>query len=164
MAHLNCSLVVPGPIKEVFDFLCYPRRVPYLLDAKVEVEIVNADPELHRGAEFTYLMTRMGISQQVRFRVEEMTKGTVLIYRQTEGVFRKWVHTQKFSTHGRNETLVTDVVEYELPFGLVGHLLDDLLFRKDLRFILDSRLKKAAIHFQGLYQGEEMEPGVSPPA
>ncbi|MCB0385885.1 MAG: hypothetical protein KDD43_10875, partial [Bdellovibrionales bacterium] len=137
MAHLNCSLVIPGPIKEVFDFLCDPRRVPHLLEGRIDVEVVNAEPELQKGAEFTYLMTRVGISQQVRYRIEDLTRGTVMTYRQTEGVFRKWVHTQKFSTHGKNETLVTDVVDYELPFGLVGHVLDDLVFRKDLRQILE---------------------------
>jgi ligand-binding SRPBCC domain-containing protein len=161
MAHLNCSLVVPGPIKEVYDYLCDPKRVPQLLEGHVEVEVLNAEPDLQKGAEFTYLMTRVGISQQVRFRVEEVTRGTTLVYRQTEGVFRKWVHTQKFSTHGKNETLVTDVVDYELPFGLVGHLLDDLLFRRDLRRILEDRLKKAVFHFQGLHQGEDLEPAAS---
>ncbi|MCC7405379.1 MAG: hypothetical protein IT288_13355 [Bdellovibrionales bacterium] len=116
---------------------------------------------MQKGAEFTYLMTRVGISQQVRFRVEDVTRGTALVYRQTEGVFRKWVHTQKFTTHGKNETLVTDVVDYELPFGLVGHLLDDLLFRRDLRRILEDRLKKAVFHFQGLHQGEDLDSAAS---
>jgi ligand-binding SRPBCC domain-containing protein len=154
MAHINCSFVVPAPIKETFEFLTDPKRVPFLLAGKVDVEIENAEADLVKGSEFSYLMTRAGISQYLRFRVEEVSRGNSLTYKQTEGIYRRWIHTQKFSSHGRNQTLVTDIVDYELPFGFMGHLLDDLFFRKDLTKILQGRLVKAADHFRGLYPVE----------
>lgn len=155
MAHLTCSLVIPAPVKETFEFFTDPLRIPSLLEDKLEVEVENGGAELQKGAEYSYLMTRAGISQYVRFRVEDLSRGNFLTYRQIEGIFRQWVHTQKFSPHGRNQTLITDIVDYELPFGLIGHLLDDLLFRKDLLNILQRRLHKGFHHFSGLYTNNE---------
>ncbi len=144
MAHINESYIIPAPIKETFDLLTNPLKLPHLLKGKIDVEIQNGAKELNSGAEFVFLMTRLGISQYVRFRIDDLSRGNWLTYRQVEGLFRKWVHTLKFSPHGRNQTLVTDIVDYELPFGFLGHLLDDMIFHRDLHNILRARLQTAA--------------------
>ncbi|MCB0361439.1 MAG: hypothetical protein KDD35_01875 [Bdellovibrionales bacterium] len=154
MAHLNCSIVIPAPVIDTYDFFTDPSGLPSLLKGKVDVDIENASADLQKGSEYCYIMTRAGISQYVRFRVEETSRGNFLTYRQIEGIFRKWVHTQKFSPHGSNQTLVTDTVDYELPFGLLGHLLDDIIFKRDLSEILQLRLQRGLAHFENLSDNE----------
>lgn len=147
MAHLQISAIIPGPRQEVFQFLCAPERLPQLLQDHVEVEMVRGADGLRRGAEFEFSMSRYGFSQGVRFRVEDVLKGSRLTYRQTEGIFADWIHTSKFEDHGEQQTLVTDFVDYTLPFGLFGYLADDIFIRRDLKNLLETRLKRAQEHF-----------------
>ena len=48
----------------------------------------------------------------------------------------------KFEDHGEGYTLVTDLVDYTLPFGILGNLSDDLFVKSDMTRILRSRLER----------------------
>jgi hypothetical protein len=53
----------------------------------------------------------------------------------------------KFEEHGPTQTLVTDIVEYEIPFGILGKLADDFFIRHDLKNILEHRLNRGILRF-----------------
>ena len=149
MAHLQVSAIVPGPRSEVFDLICAPSQLPYLLADHIEVQVTRSADVLKRGSEYEFLMTRFGFSQAVCLRIEDYLKGSRLTYRQSEGLFADWVHTIKFEDHGEQQTLVIDYVDYKLPFGLVGYLADDLFVRRDMKRILSHRLDLAQKAFIG---------------
>jgi ligand-binding SRPBCC domain-containing protein len=149
MAHLQISQLIPASRMEVFDYLTNPGNLPYLLQPGIDVQIVTPDVPLKRGNEVHFVMTRFGLSQSIRFRVEDVLKGSRLTYRQSEGVFAGWTHTMKFEEHAEKSTLVTDLVDYQVPLGIFGHLADDLLLKSDMTKVLSNRLQKAKEHFQG---------------
>lgn len=150
MAHLQISQLIPAPRFEVFDLLTDPKRLPLLLAPAVDVEVLTPKVELKRGQEAHFNMTRLGLTQSIRFRIEDVLRGSRLSYRQVEGIFRSWTHTTKFEEHGENETLVTDLVDYAVPLGLFGFLADDLLIKGDMKRLLAARLLKAKEHFADL--------------
>ncbi|HKU83416.1 MAG TPA: SRPBCC family protein [Candidatus Nitrosocosmicus sp.] len=41
-----------------------------------------------------------------------------------KGPFKKWKHVHLFSEIGKNQSLVTDTIEFELPFFLLGKLME----------------------------------------
>ncbi len=125
MAHLQISQLIPASRMEAFDFLTDPNNLPELLKPSIDVKVVTPDIPLKRGNEVHLMMTRFGLSQSIRFRVEDILRGSRLSYRQSEGLFASWTHTMKFDEHGENGTLVTDLVDYQVPLGLFGHLADD---------------------------------------
>jgi ligand-binding SRPBCC domain-containing protein len=94
------------------------------------------------------MMTRFGLSQSIRFRIEDVLRGSRLSYRQSEGIFSSWNHTMKFEEHGEHFTLVTDIVDYQVPLGIFGHLADDLILKSDMNRVLSQRLGKAKEHFE----------------
>lgn len=147
MAHLQVSQLIPAARFDVFDFLTSPRQLPLLLAPAVEVQVLTPEIELKRGVEAQFNMTRLGLSQLIRFRVEDILRGSRLTYRQVEGIFAGWTHTMKFEEHGDNQTLVTDLVDYQVPLGLLGHLADDLLIKSDMQRLLSQRLRKTRAHF-----------------
>lgn len=148
MAHLQISQLIPASRLEVFDYLTDPGNLPFLLQPGIDVQIVTPDVPLKRGNEVHFVMTRFGLSQSIRFRVEDILKGSRLTYRQSEGVFAGWTHTMKFEDHDEKTTLVTDLVDYEVPLGILGHLADDLLLKSDMTKVLSGRLQKAKEHFE----------------
>ena len=147
MAHIQCSAIVPADRQQVFDFLSNPNNLEELLQDHIDVDLLSAEAPLKTGTEYGFMMTRLGLAQEVRFEIQEVLPGSRLTYRQTLGLFKSWVHTQKFEDHGQGQTRVTDIVEYQLPFGLLGYLADDLYVRKDLTRILKDRLERAKGHF-----------------
>ncbi len=147
MAHIQCAKVISAIKFDVYNLLTTPENLTELLSEQIEVKWQNPGVEVKQGSEFLFLMSRFGIEQPIRFVVDRLVIGNQLTYRQVNGVYSRFVHTMKFEDHGQNETLVTDLVDYEMPFGILGRLADDFFARADLRNILESRLEKAALKF-----------------
>ncbi len=132
----------------VYDYLTEPAHLQGLLESMIDVKLVTTEVPLKRGNEVHFMMTRFGLSQSVRFRIEDVLRGSRLTYRQSEGIFANWTHTMKFDEHDDHSTLVTDLVDYQLPLGLLGYLADDLLVKSDMTRVLQARLDKAKEHFK----------------
>src|ERR1700722_18851580 len=117
MAHLQISQLIPAARFEAFDYLADPANIPFLLQPTLETSVLTPELQLKRGSELHFKMTRLGLEQSVRIRIEDWLRGSRLTYRQVEGLFSNWTHTMKFEEHGENATLVTDVVDYTMPLG-----------------------------------------------
>ncbi len=148
MAHLQISQLIPASRMDVFDYLTDPNNLPVLIQPAIDVQVVTPGVPLKRGNEVHFMMTRFGLSQSIRFRVEDVLRGSRLSYRQSEGIFSSWAHTMKFEEHGENSTLVTDLVDYQVPMGLLGHLADDFILKSDMTRVLNQRLNRAKEHFE----------------
>ena len=44
--------------------------------------------------------------------------------KKVKGPFKKWKHVHLFSDIEKNQSLVTDTIEFELPFFLLGKLME----------------------------------------
>lgn len=148
MSHLSASRVVPALPGMVFDFAVNPENLAELLQDHIEVQYLAGSEHMVVDAEYTFQMSRYGFNQIVRFQVTEYKPGLWLTYRQVEGLLAQWIHTQRFEFHEPSSTLLTDMVEYKVPLGLLGNLMDDLWLRRDLQAILESRLDRIVSHFQ----------------
>ena len=148
MAHIQVSQLIPAGRSEVFEYLTDTHELPFLLSPSVDVQVLTPEVPIKRGSELHFMMSRLGLSQSVRFRVEDVLRGSRLSYRQVEGLFSTWTHTIRFEAHGENSTLVTDVVDYRVPMGLFGYLADDLFLKRDMKKLLEQRLAKAKEHFE----------------
>lgn len=147
MAHIQCAKVISANKFDVYNYLTNPECLAELLKDHIEVTWQNPGIEVKQGCEFLFLMSRFGIEQPVRFVVDRLVIGNQMTYRQVSGVYARLIHTMKFEEHGQNETLVTDLVDYEMPFGILGRLADDFYGRADLKRILETRLERAAEKF-----------------
>jgi ligand-binding SRPBCC domain-containing protein len=138
---------VPGTKYEVFRYFTSPEHLSDQLSGLIKVTWQNPGIELKPGSEFLFLMSRYGVEQPIRFVVDRMVTGNSFTYRQVSGVYARWIHTMKFEEHGPTQTLVTDIVEYEIPFGILGKLADDFFIRHDLKNILEHRLNRGILRF-----------------
>lgn len=140
MARIQVSRIVEAPRTQVFEILTRPENLPDLLRGDIYVELLNSVENLGSGSEVRVAMTRFGVKQLVHLRVDDYLHSKRLMYHQVEGLFRSWTHIMKFEDHGEGFTLVTDLVDYTLPFGLLGTLSDDLFVKGDMERILENRL------------------------
>lgn len=148
MAHIQISELIPAGRFDVFDYLTDVRNLPSSLAPAIEARVFNEPTELKRGAEAHLALTRFGLTQSVRWRVEDVLRGSRLSFRQVEGIFAAWTQTTRFEAADDNATLVTELVDYRVPGGLLGYLADDFLIKRDLANLLRTRLRRAGAHFK----------------
>lgn len=60
---------------------------------------------------------------------------------QAHGPYRLWRHTHRFR-EGRGGVSIEDTVEYALPLGVLGRLVNRLLLAGDLAIIFDYRTER----------------------
>ncbi len=58
---------------------------------------------------------------------------------QLRGPFRQWSHEHTFAAAEDGQTVMTDVVEFRSPLGLLGSLADCLVLERYLRYLLRQR-------------------------
>jgi ligand-binding SRPBCC domain-containing protein len=142
MAHIQASALISASRTQVYDYMAKPENLAASFLGKLDVELKRSAENMTRGSEYQFEMTRFGLSQLVTFSVEETLRGVRLSVRQKEGLFADWHQTTRFEEHGPEHTLVTEFIEYKLPFGLLGFVADDLVLRKDLTELIQYRLDR----------------------
>ncbi len=148
MSQIKCSRLLKASRQSVFEYMMLPDNWVSMLSYDINVDL-NVVPEtMESGNIYKMNMTRFGLSQPVEIVILEYQKNTSVTYKQVHGLFAKWIHTQSFEDTNDGCTQLTDIVEYKLPFGVLGHLLDDLLIRENMKSILQNRLQKAARAFR----------------
>ena len=65
------------------------------------------------------------------------------------GFFKSWVHTQVLVVHDAKTTVLTDLVDYQLPYGILGALVDDVFANKEIERLLKERLLRIQERFEG---------------
>lgn len=146
MSHLRCQRVIEAPASEVFNLATDPGALAGLLDGLIDVKLQNPGVPVEVGSEIFFLMGRYGVEQPIRYRIDRLTPGLQMTYSQTEGFLNEWRHTIKLEEVEKG-MLLTDLVEYQVPFGLLGRLVDDFWWREELARILNQRLERIQEHF-----------------
>lgn len=153
MGHVQTSRLIPADRQRVYAHITDLSHLAEWISPDLEVEFPHGGPipvPQLRG-EFALELRRFGVSAHVVCRVEEMKAAKRFAYRQISGFFRSWAHVQILEEHDGRITLLTDLVDFQLPGGLLGALFDDLFVRAEIARILEERLRKIELHFA---QGE----------
>ena len=154
---------IAAPLPRVFAFFADPRNLPRIMPpgrgTRLETLKLVSPPfpagAAPAGAEhMAGAGTEMTVAFKVIPHVPMHERWTVVITEfslnhyfrdaQTQGPFKKWQHTHEFkakTVDSREGTLIHDVVEYEVGFGVIGRLLENLIFQRMLRTTFEYRRK-----------------------
>jgi ligand-binding SRPBCC domain-containing protein len=141
MAHFEHSSVIAAPRSKVFNFIADIKNLNTIMQPEYKTELVSPANKMAQGEEYELRVSRFGISVLWGVLIEEFKPEEMFRDRQTHGPFALWLHTHKFEDHGQG-TLLHDVIEYDVPFGLLGKLLDDVVIRRELSQLFQSRHQK----------------------
>lgn len=147
---------VPHPPRTVFAFFSDAHNLERLTPTFLRLDILTPPPiEMRSGARIEYAMRLFGLPVRWRTRIDEWRPGERFVDVQESGPYAYWRHTHRFDSVGGGTRLV-DVVEYTLPFGVLGRLVHALVVQHLLRRIFDFR----AAAIQRRYgDGETLRPG-----
>src|SRR5512142_3100165 len=140
---LTASQVVPADLASTWAFFSDPRNLARITPPSMGFVIPRGLDETHEGQVIDYTVRPLaGIATTWRTGIERVDPGRAFTDVQLRGPYRRWIHTHTF-TPVEGGTRVDDVVEYELPFGLLGRIAHSLAVRARLDEIF--RFREQAI-------------------
>src|SRR5271167_2853086 len=152
---------IAAPLPRVFAFFADPRNLPRIMPPKQGATLVQLNlvpPPFPADATPPDGERMAGVGTEIVFKFRAIPhlpmheRWTALITEfslnehfndtQKQGPFRRWDHTHSFAAktiNGRQGTLIHDVVEYEVGFGMIGRMLERLFFQRRLRATFEYR-------------------------
>lgn len=139
MTTIKLTTTIKAPINKVFDLarnidihkLSTSKSKGTAIDGVVSGLINKGETVTWRGKHFGIYLTHKSI-------IPEMQIPTYFVDEMLEGRFKKFKHTHTFQEINGG-TIMTDKIEYETPFGLVGKLFDTTILKKHLTHFIKER-------------------------
>lgn len=138
--NLRFEQFLPISISEAWDFFSRPENLDEITPQNMNFEILTEGlPKMYQGMIVQYNVTpfpliKMGWVTEIT-HVEEQR---MFIDEQRFGPYSFWHHQHIFEpTEGG--VLMTDILHYKIPFGIVGKLANEMVVRKKVYGIFEYR-------------------------
>ena len=140
MTHrLTRTTVLPGTLPAVFAFFRNPRNLETITPPWLGFRITSAsDDTVREGTNIRYRLSLHGIPLSWESRITEYVENSHFADEQVTGPYSRWYHRHLFHAVPGG-VMMTDDVEYALPFGPLGRLVHWGVVRHQLRGIFDYR-------------------------
>ena len=139
-AHrLTAELFIPRPRDVVFPFFAAPRNLHRITPPGLGFEYLTDVAPMAAGLEIGYRIRPLfGIPVGWLTRITEYDPPNGFVDIQLRGPYRRWEHRHAFEDIDGG-TLVRDQVDYEVPVGPAGDLVNALVLRNELTAIFGYR-------------------------
>jgi hypothetical protein len=133
------TTILPAPLPRVFAFFSEPGNLARITPPSTRFRVVRGPQlPLREGDRIEYALRVFGIPIRWRSHIDAWCENERFSDVQERGPFRSWRHTHAFREVAEGVEM-RDVVEYELPFGLLGRAAAGWLVRRELEKIFDYR-------------------------
>ena len=140
---------LPQSRAEVWPFFCdamnLERLTPPYLNFKV---LGKSTDDIRKGTLIDYRLSLHGIPLKWRTEIVDWQEQVRFVDKQIKGPYALWHHTHTFEDLAGG-TLMTDVVQYKLPMGLLGSVAGGKYVEWDVGRIFRYRLDQGAAIFAG---------------
>jgi ligand-binding SRPBCC domain-containing protein len=136
---------LPVSLEEAWEFISSPYNLKTITPDDFRFEIINdvkPGDKMHAGQIIIYKLRPLPF-MKIKW-VSEITEVKHLEYfvdEQLEGPYRMWRH-QHFLKVIEGGTQMQDVIQYKIPYGFIGTLLNFLFVRRKLNSVFEYRRKK----------------------
>ena len=147
MHHFHSEQWIGRPIEEVFTFFSDADNLEAITPRQLNFRILTPGPiRLAAGARIDYQLTLYGIPLKWATLIESWEPPREFVDVQLRGPYRVWRHTHRFVSEGAGTRIVDDV-DYELPLGPLGRLIEALWTRREVARIFGYRSEVIARQF-----------------
>ena len=146
------SIDIKTPIETVFTYFARPEHVSdQIKNDSVGMTVVPMDIKEGMGVGTTFRVIGDFSGKRLEWDCEtiEFVRNEKISAKQIEGPFKRWQITNEFKSLGDNLTRVTMTVDYEMPFGPLGTIMDKAKFAKSA----ERGMETALYNVRGLLEG-----------
>jgi ligand-binding SRPBCC domain-containing protein len=142
LTRIEKSIVIEAPVEKVFDFMTDVGNVVKIQPPEMEMTVLSRDEgPVGVGSKIKLRAKVGGHVWEVQEETIELVKNKRHVHRQKSGAMKKLEATDLFEPKEKG-TKLTTILEYELPYSLLGKVVDRLKVRKDMEKSVDYSLKK----------------------
>ena len=152
MTLIQKSIDIKAPISTVFTYFARPEHVSdQMSDKGVGMTVVPMDIKDGMGVGTTFRVIADFNGKRLEWDCEttEFDRDEKISAKMIDGPFKKWQIINEFKALGDNLTRVTMTVDYGMPYGLLGGIINKVKFVKSAERGMETALYKV----RGLLEG-----------
>ncbi len=140
---LKAKQNLPITIDEAWKFLSNPRNLKIITPDYMGFEILSgADRDMYAGQIIQYIVTPVaGIKNKWVTEITHVVDKTYFVDEQRFGPYALW-HHKHFIKEIPGGVEMEDIIDYKIPFGILGQLAHPILVKPKLKEIFKYREKK----------------------
>lgn len=140
---LTKTQFVPTDMKTCWDFFSQPKNLQTITPPYMGFKILHgAAKTMYPGQIIEYKVSPvLNIPMQWVTEIKHVIPNELFVDNQMIGPYKLW-HHKHFFEEKENGILMTDIVHYALPFGLLGRIAHALFVKNQLEEIFRYREKK----------------------
>ncbi|MBT8231872.1 MAG: SRPBCC family protein [Saprospiraceae bacterium] len=146
---------IKGDIAEVWDFFSNPENLDNLTPPNMGFKILSEMPlpKMHEGQIIEYHVSPiLNIPLHWKTEITEVIPYKSFVDNQLKGPYKLWHHEHIFEVDG-DEVIMKDIVQYQLPFGILGQMFHPIFIKNKLEDIFTYRYKRV----EELFRQQESE-------
>lgn len=139
--QLHKTQKVPATINEVWNFISAPANLKKITPEYMGFDITSEmlSEKMYPGMIITYRVSPvLGIKMNWVSEITHVKEKEYFVDEQRSGPYSIWHHEHKLEPI-EGGVLMTDIVSYKPPFGVLGSIANSLLIKKQLEEIFDYR-------------------------
>jgi len=152
LAVVSKSIEIQAPVDTVFTYFARPEHVSdQIKNDSVGMTVVPMDIKEGMGVGTTFRIIGDFSGKRLEWDCEtiEFVRNEKISAKQIQGPFKRWQIINEFKELGENLTRVTMTVDYVMPFGPLGSILDKAKFAKSA----ERGMETALFNVRGLLEG-----------
>lgn len=144
---------IPISLEKAWEFLSNPKNLSHLTPKEMNMKIISgADRSMYPGQIIQYSVTPLaGIKTKWVSEISQFKKGKYFVDIQLEGPYAFW-HHQHFIHELEGGVQMEDIINYKVPFGILGKMVHPILVKPKLEQIFKYRQERLTELF-GEYKG-----------
>ena len=131
------------PVEQLWDFISSPKNLKVITPDYMGFDIMSKDlpTKMYEGMIISYKVSPLlGIKTTWVTEITHVKDKRYFVDVQRVGPYKIW-HHQHFLEQTTEGTLMTDIVSYKPPFGILGNLANKLVIKRKLDEIFNYRTK-----------------------
>lgn len=152
--RLDFEQKLPIPLAEAWDFFSSPLNLAKITPKEMRFEVTSpydANTKMYPGMIITYHVTPLlGIKLDWMTEITHVKDQEYFVDEQRFGPYALWHHQHHFEAI-KGGVKMTDILNYAIPYGILGTLSNKLLVGKEVQKIFTYR-EKAINDLFGVYK------------
>ena len=151
MTTVTKTIDIKAPVSNVFTYFARPEHIADQFEERVSMTIVPMDIKAGMGVGTTFRVIGDFDGKRLEWDCEttEFIQEERIAAKMIKGPFKRWDIAMEFKKIEGKLTRLSMTVDYEMPFGLLGGILNKLKFAKTAEKGMETALYKV----RGLLEG-----------
>ncbi len=151
---LRTEQAIPISLEEAWDFFSSPLNLAKITPKEMNFIVTsdyNKETKMYPGMIITYKVSPiLGIKMNWMTEITHVKEGEYFVDEQRFGPYALWHHQHHFKAI-KGGVLMKDILNYAIPYGIIGRLGNTILVDKQIKKIFDYR-EKAIKSLFGVYK------------